>query len=141
MEMGKRIGELIKALDISKAKFADSVGTSASRVSNITTGRNKPDALMLERTILHYPHVNAEWLLTGKGNMFKGESASAPAMAPVRPSPSASPEEMEGMQDLQLLRQRADYLERENNLLHGFLRDLRRLMPTLQAPANEPNGQ
>jgi len=136
MLMGERVGELIKALDISKAKFAKSVGPSASRISNITTGRNKPDALMLERIMHAYPTVNPGWLLTGLGDMFQDQPASTP-QAPIAPAAStpantASPTIMADQQDLTLLRQRADYLERENELLRGFITDLRRVMPALQ---------
>lgn len=124
MEMGLRIGTLIKDLEISKAKFAETVGTSASRVSNITTGRNKPDALMLERIILNFKDVNPGWLLTGKGERF----LSAQAKAAVNMPSNASTGEIAESQDIVLLTQRSEYLERENELLRGFIADLRRVM-------------
>ena len=142
MLMGERLGEFIKALDISKAKFAKSVGTSASRISNITTGRNKPDALMLERIVHAYPQVNPRWLLTGQGTMLQGQvdpvtSAPTPTTTPTpTPTPTANLAEQ---QDLTLLKQRADYLSRENELLRGYIADLRRVLISLQ-PAAQPQS-
>ena len=121
--MGQRIGELIKLMGISKAEFAKTVGTSASRVSNITTGRNKPDSPMLEKLAKSYPNVNTRWLLTGEGQPFLDGKAS-----PVSPEAAV---EVSEHQDVTLLKQRAEYLERENTLLNGFLKDLRRLIPHL----------
>jgi len=130
MEMGIRIGTLIKELEISKAKFAETVGTSASRVSNITTGRNKPDALMLERIILNFADVNPGWLLTGKGEMFLSAQAKAAVNMPMG---DASTGQIAESQDIVLLTQRADYLERENELLRGFIADLRRVLYKAEA--------
>lgn len=141
MLMGERVGELIKALDISKAKFAKSVGTSASRISNITTGRNKPDTLMLERIMHAYPQVNPGWLLTGKGVMIQGQVNPETAVPTPASPPPADPATLAEQQDITLLKQRADYLNRENELLRGYIADLRRVLINLQpAPQLESDG-
>jgi hypothetical protein len=93
--------------------------------------------MMLERIMNNYPQVNATWLLTGEGVMLTDGSGPAPA-AMAAAMQSGNPAELLDQQDLTLLRQRADYLARENGLLRGFIADLRRLMPTLQTPAPAP---
>ncbi len=126
MEMGKRIGQLIKDMGISKAQFAKTVGTSASRVSNITTGRNKPDSPMLEKLAKSYPEVNTRWLLTGKGTPFLKDNASSSA-------PVQAPDKVVASQDMIFMKQQVEYLHRENELLKTFVQDLRQLIPLLQA--------
>jgi hypothetical protein len=45
-------------------------------------GRNKPGYDFLESLLLHFPRVNLEWLLTGKGRMYSDispEEAQDPA--------------------------------------------------------------
>lgn len=69
--INERILQLIKALNMSQNAFAKSLNTSSSRISNICTYRNKPDFEILERIVLTFSSVNAEWLLTGMGEVFK----------------------------------------------------------------------
>jgi phage repressor protein C with HTH and peptisase S24 domain len=69
-----RVIRLIETLDISQNSFAKALGTSSSRISNITTGRNRPDAEILGKIAEVYRNVSTKWLLTGKGPMFLEES-------------------------------------------------------------------
>lgn len=66
-----RISQLIAKLDLSQNAFAKALGTSSSRISNITTGRNKPDAEILESIARVFTNVSTTWLLTGKGTVWK----------------------------------------------------------------------
>ena len=79
---------------------------------------------MLERIVKHFPDVNPGWLLSGKGEMF----LSAQAKAAVNMPSNASTGQIVESQDIVLLTQRADYLDRENELLRGFIADLRRVL-------------
>jgi len=65
-----RIKALIGMLNVSQNDFAKALETSSSRISNITTGRNKPDSDILERIVTKFRNVSASWLLTGKGVTF-----------------------------------------------------------------------
>ena len=67
--IGNRIGELIYELRLSKNAFAKELNTSSSRISNITTGRNKPDSDLLAAIVSTFRDVNPRWLLTGEGEM------------------------------------------------------------------------
>lgn len=66
-----RIGQLPRALGLTQNAFAKALNTSSSRVSNIITGRNKPDSELLERIVLVFTNVSSVWLLTGHGQMFE----------------------------------------------------------------------
>lgn len=65
-----RIVELISKLGISQNAFSKALETSSSRISNITTNRNKPDSEILEKIATVYRNVNIQWLLTGEGSVF-----------------------------------------------------------------------
>lgn len=68
------ICERLQLLSTTKAKserdFALAVGVSQQTMSNYLKGRN-PSYEALEGIIRAYPDVNAEWLLTGEGEMLK----------------------------------------------------------------------
>ena len=73
MDINDRIAALIEKLNLSQNAFAKALSTSSSRVSNITTKRNKPDSEILEKIITVFRNVSAEWLLTGQGVIFHSE--------------------------------------------------------------------
>lgn len=70
-DINKRIVQLFEILGIVQNKFAKEIGVSASRMSNITNERNKPDSEMLQAIINRFRNVNSEWLLVGTGKPFK----------------------------------------------------------------------
>lgn len=75
--MNRRLLQFLQAENISQTQLADTLGVARGGVSNILSGRNRPGYDFLESLLLHYPSLNLEWLLTGKGRMYKGEDASA----------------------------------------------------------------
>ena len=91
--MNKRLQQFLTAENISQAQFAETLGVARASVSHILSGRNKPGFDFLESMIRHYPALNFEWLLTGRGRMY--DSAKPASEAPVRPvSPlPAAPED------------------------------------------------
>lgn len=91
--MNKRLQQFLTAENISQAQFAETLGVARASVSHILSGRNKPGFDFLESMIRHYPALNFEWLLTGRGRMY--DTAKTALDAPVRPvSPLPSePEE------------------------------------------------
>lgn len=66
MEIGERIAAIIKVNQHTAASFADAVGVQRSAVSHILNGRNKPSLDFLQKVLLHFPRVDAGWLITGK---------------------------------------------------------------------------
>ena len=68
--MNKRLQQFLNAENISQSQFADTLNVARAGVSHILAGRNKPGFDFIESLILHYPDLNIEWLITGKGRMY-----------------------------------------------------------------------
>ena len=75
--MDKRLQQFLDAENISQAQLADTLGVARAGISHILSGRNKPGFDFLEAMALHYPQISMDWLLTGKGRMYKDASASS----------------------------------------------------------------
>ncbi len=69
--MNERLIQFLSAENISQAQFADSINVARAGVSHIVAGRNKPGWDFIINTMNRYPTLNIEWLLTGKGKMYK----------------------------------------------------------------------
>ena len=88
--MNRRLLQFPQAENITQTQLADTLSVARGSVSNILAGRNKPGYDFLESLILHYPNLNLEWLLSGKGKMYHDASeASAPSVesAPAQDEP------------------------------------------------------
>lgn len=86
--MDKRLQQFLDAENISQAQLADTLGVARAGISHILSGRNKPGFDFLESMALHYPQISMDWLLTGKGRMYKDSSvtlAENPVFAPAQP--------------------------------------------------------
>jgi transcriptional regulator with XRE-family HTH domain len=70
--MKDRIILLIKAKNLTAAQFADQIGVQKSSISHIISGRNNASLDFIQKILLSYPEVNMDWLLFGKGPIFKG---------------------------------------------------------------------
>lgn len=66
-----RVVEVMNKVGVSKSSFAIDLGIAPAMVTHITSGRNKPGVELLQKILLQYPQINAEWLLTGKGRIEK----------------------------------------------------------------------
>lgn len=90
--MNDRLNQFLAAENINQSQFADSIGVARASISHILSGRNKPGYDFIENTMKRYPALNIEWLLTGRGRMYKtAESQDSPSLfkeeqapAPVR---------------------------------------------------------
>lgn len=67
--MKNRIIQFLKENDLTSTRFADVIGVQRSSISHILSGRNKPSFDFIEKMLIAYPDINAQWLITGKGNM------------------------------------------------------------------------
>jgi transcriptional regulator with XRE-family HTH domain len=70
-EIKDRILKLLNTENMSSAKFADLIGVQRSNISHILSGRNNPGLDFLQKVMHRFPLLNSEWLLLGKGEMFK----------------------------------------------------------------------
>jgi transcriptional regulator with XRE-family HTH domain len=73
--MKERIIKFLSENNLTSTKFADVVGVQRSSISHILSGRNKPSFDFIEKMLIAYPDVDAQWLITGKGNMFTNQAS------------------------------------------------------------------
>ncbi len=76
--MNRRLQQFLSAENISQAQFADTIGVARASVSHILAGRNKPGFDFIENMSRNYPTLSLEWLVTGKGKMYKNGTTDAP---------------------------------------------------------------
>ncbi|MFN8134532.1 MAG: helix-turn-helix transcriptional regulator [Bacteroidales bacterium] len=74
--MKDRITLLIKAKNLTAAQFADEIGVQKSSISHILSGRNNASLDFIQKILVSYPDVNMEWLMFGKGPIFKSAETS-----------------------------------------------------------------
>ena len=69
--MNTRLQQFLAAENISQAQLADSLKVARAGISHIMAGRNKPSYDFLAALMNRYPRLNIEWLMFGKGKMYK----------------------------------------------------------------------
>jgi len=70
--MKDRIILLIKAKNLTAAQFAEEIGVQKSSISHIISGRNNASLDFIQKVLIRYPETNMDWLMFGKGPIFKG---------------------------------------------------------------------
>jgi transcriptional regulator with XRE-family HTH domain len=69
--MKERILEFLKAENKSSAQFAEEIGVQPSGISHILSGRNNPSLDFILKMLEKYHFLSTEWLLFGRGSMYK----------------------------------------------------------------------
>ena len=83
-----RINLLLQAKNITAKQFAEEIGIQPSGMSHILGGRNNPSLDFVTKVLRRYPEIDAEWLLFGKGAMYKSSFATvSPTPLPVDTEP------------------------------------------------------
>lgn len=82
--MNSRLEQFLAAENISQSQFADTINVARASVSHILAGRNKPGWDFLNNMMEHYPNLNIEWLMNGKGKMYKTMMVEKPQAAPTQ---------------------------------------------------------
>jgi len=70
-DMKTRLQQFLQLEQLSPARLADMLGIQRSGLSHILSGRNKPGFDFIQKLLTRFPTLNAEWLITGKGKMYK----------------------------------------------------------------------
>lgn len=73
--MNQRLQQFLAAENISQSQFADAINVARASVSHVLAGRNKPGYDFLKSITETYPQLNLDWLMTGKGKMYKNSPA------------------------------------------------------------------
>ncbi len=84
--MRDRIIEFLKNENKTSSQFADEIGVQPSGISHIISGRNNPSLDFVLRMLKRYPFLSTDWLLFGKGNMYKERFAGTLFDEPAMPA-------------------------------------------------------
>ena len=71
--MNFRLQQFLSAENITQAQLADMLGVARASVSHILAGRNKPGFDFIQSMSRSFPDLNLEWLINGKGRMYKDD--------------------------------------------------------------------
>lgn len=69
--MKDRLQRFLELEQLSPAKLADILGIQRSGLSHILSGRNKPGFDLIQKMLIKFPALNADWLITGRGKIYK----------------------------------------------------------------------
>ncbi len=94
--MNNRLKQFLAAENITQAQFADTIDVVRASVSHILSGRNKPSFDFIKAMMSKYPNLNIEWLMFGKGRMYK----DSPAPDYDELFPEAAPEPIQTIQKI-----------------------------------------
>lgn len=83
--MNTRLKHFLDAENISQSQFADTINVGRASISHVLSGRNNPSYDFVKAIMTSYPELNIEWLMLGKGKMYKNNQAeSSPAQPAVK---------------------------------------------------------
>ena len=74
--MNTRLKQFLAAENITQAQFADTIKVVRASVSHVLSGRNNPGYDFIKAIMTAYPLLNVEWLMLGKGKMYKDGKSS-----------------------------------------------------------------
>lgn len=77
--MNTRLKQFLAAENITQAQFADSINVVRASVSHVLSGRNNPSFDFIKAMMQQYPNLNIDWLMFGKGKMYKDSQMHEPA--------------------------------------------------------------
>lgn len=78
MNEKERIERVKDSLGLTARQFAAEIHVQPGTISNMMSGRNNPSLDVMRRILERYPTLNPEWLILGKGEMWRtvpGEQA------------------------------------------------------------------
>lgn len=74
--MRERIIKIMEDNNLTPSAFADRLGIGRAVMSHILTGRNNASIDVVVRILERMSTIDSEWLLFGRGNMYKQDKAS-----------------------------------------------------------------
>ena len=77
----ERIEALMKTLNVSARQFAAEIHVQPGTISNMMAGRNNPSLEVMKRIMERYPTLNPEWLIAGRGEMWRTEPGKEPGLS------------------------------------------------------------
>lgn len=71
---------------MSQAQFAQAIGVQRAAMSHIISGRNNPSLDVIMKILSCFPAINPDWLLLGKGNIFRENAKQPDTLFPSYPT-------------------------------------------------------
>ncbi len=71
MDERQRLVKIMESEQVNAKEFSSQVGISASTLSNILGGRNKPSLEVMQAILNVYRTISADWLILGVGAMYR----------------------------------------------------------------------
>ena len=75
-----RIEKVIGSLGLNARQFAAEIHVQPGTISNMMAGRNNPSLEVMKRIMERYPTLNPEWLIAGRGEMWRTEPGKDPGL-------------------------------------------------------------
>lgn len=72
--MKDRINQILQREQLTPSRFAEMLGVQPSSISHLLSGRNKPSFDFLEKVLLRFPNLNPDWVILGRGPMYRHAS-------------------------------------------------------------------
>lgn len=80
MNEKERIDQVIKSVGMTARQFATEIHVQPGTISNMMAGRNNPSLDVMRKILQRYPTLNPEWLILGKGDMWRTEPGKEPGL-------------------------------------------------------------
>ena len=77
-----RIQKIIEEEGMSQGRFANEIGIIDSRLSHYLSGRSKVSLELVTKILERFRGINSDWLLFGRGEMYKSAEAKASSREP-----------------------------------------------------------
>ena len=80
MNERERIEKVKDALGLTARQFAAEIHVQPGTISNMMAGRNNPSLEVMKRIMERYPTLNPEWLIAGRGDMWRTVPGQEPGL-------------------------------------------------------------
>ena len=117
--MKERLLEFLRAENKTAAQFAEEIDVQPSGISHILSGRNNPSLDFVLKMLETYDYISTEWLLFGKGNMYRDESVQRLADDSVEQKEMA-----EASNDIEIEENKEKKTIKKNNIAYDIERKL-----------------
>ena len=76
----ERIEKVMGSLGLNARQFATEIHVQPGTISNMFSGRNNPSLEVMKRIMDRYPTLNPEWLIAGRGEMWRTVPGNEPGL-------------------------------------------------------------
>ena len=80
MNERERIKLVQEKLGLTARQFAAEIRVQPGTISNMMAGRNNPSLEVMKRIMERYPTLNPEWLIAGRGEMWRTVPGQDPGL-------------------------------------------------------------